>query len=178
MQPKEWLDSRKGKLIAIAVVALFVIGGLYFILRGGEEKRGPSYDPEIELPSDYGLLMDAPIDNGSMMFSAMLSSLAVDSDGNYHPMFILGEDGSLDEHQIDTIDKMGLGSYEFLLFTKDPESPPSAANQVNIFGTYDMDPMALADFKGFDGLMTVASYKEALWASSIAQRKNLVEILF
>ncbi|MGA1820031.1 MAG: C25 family cysteine peptidase [Thermoplasmatota archaeon] len=176
MQPKEWLGSRKGKIITVSVAILLVIGGLYFLLRGGGEKKGPGYEPEIDLPAEYGIIMDEPADNDSMMFSALLSSLVVDREGDYHPMFILDEDGALDDHQMDTIQKMGLDSFEFLLFTKDPETPPPAANQVNVMGTYDMGPLSLARFKGFDGLLTVSSYEEALWAASIARKMNLVMV--
>ncbi|MBN1390045.1 MAG: hypothetical protein JXA22_05325 [Candidatus Thermoplasmatota archaeon] len=176
MASGEWVRTRKGMVISIAIAALFVAGGLYFIFRGGEKERGPRYEPDLELPSKYVILMDAPADNGSMMFSAMLSSIAVDRTGQYHPMFILEKEGTLDEHQMDTIDKMGLSSHDFILFTKDPENPPGVSAQVKITTTLEMVPSSLARFNGFDGLLTVSSYEEALWAASIANKKNLVMI--
>lgn len=179
MESKDWLSSKRNKTIAaIGIMAILVVaGGLFLILRGPEEEKGPQYDPSIELPADYGIIMDNPKDNDSMMFSALLSSIAVEEDGTYHPMFILTEDGELDEHQLDTIAKMGMEDLPFLIFTDDPESPPLANSQVsNVFGVYAMEGTEMGDFMGFEGVMTVETYEEALWASSIAKNKNLALI--
>lgn len=177
MESKDWLSTKKGKMtVAVALVALIIAaGGLFLLLRGPPEEKGIEYDPSIELPSDYGILMENPVDNRTMMFSAMLSSLAVEEDGTYHPMFILTEDGMLDDHQLDTIEKMGMEDLPFLVFTEDPETEPPAARQVNkVEGIYAIDGLTLAEFKGFTDVLTVATYEEALWASSIAKRENKV----
>lgn len=178
MRPKARLSSNRKKALVIGIVAMLAVaGGLFLLLRGEKEEKGPEYDPSIELPADYGLIMDAPSDNDSMMFSAMLSSLAVEKDGTYHPMFILTDEGQLDDHQLDTIDKMGMDDLPFLIFTSDPESPPGAQNQVNnVFGIYTMEGMEMGDFMGFDGLLTVETYEEALWASPIAKNLDLAMV--
>ncbi|MGA1822641.1 MAG: C25 family cysteine peptidase, partial [Thermoplasmatota archaeon] len=44
------------------------------------------------------------------------------------------------------------------------------------FVTYDMSPESLARFAGFEGIITVADYEEALWASTIANVKNHVMV--
>jgi hypothetical protein len=177
MESRGFLSSKKGKMtISVAVVAiLLVAGGLYLILKKPKEGEGIRYDPSIELPADYGIIMENPNDNSSMMFSAMLSSIAVEDDGTYHPLFILTEDGMLDDHQLDTIDKMGMSDLPFLVFTEDPLTQPPASKQVaNIHGIYSMDGDSLGDFMGFDDVLTVATYEEALWASSIAKKENKV----
>jgi hypothetical protein len=165
-------------VITISVIVILLLGGaLYLALRGKERPTGPEYDPDVELPADYVILMDAPKDNESMMFSAMLSTLIVDKDGNYHPFFILDENGRLDDHQMDTIEKMDLNTYEFILFTENPDEPHPVAQQFTMFDTYDMGPESIARFKGFDGIMTVEDYEEALWASPIAQKTNQVMVV-
>ncbi|MFO8051826.1 MAG: C25 family cysteine peptidase [Thermoplasmatota archaeon] len=174
MQLKEWLGSRRGKvIIALAVAGILIIAGLIVLPRKPVEE-GPRYEPDIETPANYVLLMDEPADNGSIMFANMLSSLAVDDSGNYHPLFFLGPDGGLDEHHMDSIEKMGLESYDFILFTRDPENPPSVTNQVNVDLVLDMGPDTIARFQGFDGIITVEDSEEALWASTIAKRTNKV----
>ncbi|MFW3147354.1 MAG: C25 family cysteine peptidase [Thermoplasmatota archaeon] len=177
MHPKEWLSSRQGKVvIAVAVAALLLIAGIAVLLPEEKKARGPTYDPDIELAANYMLIMDEPSDNASMLFAAQLSTLAVDENGGYHPLFFLNPDGSLDEHQMDSIDKLGLGGYEIHLFTRDPENPPAATNQFTIDNIYDMDPSTPARFMGFDGIMTVENYEEALWAAPIAKNKNLAMV--
>ncbi|MEA3559241.1 MAG: hypothetical protein U9R75_08320, partial [Candidatus Thermoplasmatota archaeon] len=172
MQLKEWLSTKQGKIfMALAVAGSLLIAGLMFFPKG-EKERGPEYEPDLEVPGNYVMLMDEPADNGSIMFSTMLSSLAVDDKGNYHPLFFLTPEGELDDHQMDSIDKMGLGSYDYILFTKDPENPPSVTNQINVDLILDMGPETVARFKGFEGILTVEDHEEALWASTIAKKTN------
>ncbi len=174
MQPKDWFSSRQGKILTISAIVLILVGaGIFYLLRG-EEGKGPEYDPDVELPARYVILMESPSDNDSMMFSAMLSSIAVDRNGQYHPLFILQDDGTLDEHQLDSIEKMGMGSWDFLLFAEDPDNPPSVGGGIDVKETYDTSPNSLARFMGFDGLLTVSTFEEALWASPIASVTNKV----
>ncbi|RLF66090.1 MAG: hypothetical protein DRN57_07795 [Thermoplasmata archaeon] len=167
--------TRKKALAAAGVVAILLIaGGLFMLFYGPERKEGMRYEPWVDLPGDYGILVEAPSGNDSMMFYAMLSSLAVEENGKYHPMFILTDEGALDAHQLDTIDRMGMEDLPFLVFTEDPETPPSAAKEVKVFDVFDMGGTSLARFRGFEDILTVANYEEALWASAIARRTNRV----
>ena len=163
-------------IIISAVLFILLSGGLFFLLRGEEEDEGVRYDPTEELPQDYGIIMEAPFDNDTMMFTAMLSSLAVEEDGTYHPMFILEEDGGLDAHQMDTIEKADLLNRGYLLFMNDPEANLKVEGQVDIFGKYDMGPGSLGRFMGFNGIISVSTFEEALWASSIAKKTGKVMV--
>ncbi len=163
-------------MVISAVLFLLLSGGLFFLLRVEEEDIGLVYDPTEELPQDYGIMMEAPFDNDTMMFTAMLSSLAVEEDGTYHPMFILEEDGGLDAHQMDTIEKADLLNRGYLLFMNDPETNLKVEGQVDIFGKYDMGPLSLARFMGFNDIISVSTFEEALWASSIAKRTDKVMV--
>lgn len=179
MQSEGWLSKSKNKtILAIAIVSILIVAGIAaFFMSGVKEDKGFIYSPTIELPQEYGIIMEEPTDNDTMMFAAMLSSLAVEKDGTYHPFFILEEGGNLDDHQLDTIDKMGLGNMPYLIFSNDPETDPPAAGQVSeVFGVYGMEGQELAEFMGFEGVLTVASYEEALWAASIAKNSNRVMI--
>ncbi len=165
------------KIIVIsAVLFILLSGGLFFLLRGEEEDKGVIYDPTEELPQDYGIIMEAPFDNDTMMFTAMLSSLAVEEDGTYHPMFILEEDGGLDAHQMDTIEKADLLNRGYLLFMNDPETNLKVEEQVDIVGKYDMEPESLGRFMGFNDIISVSTFEEALWASSIAKKTGKVMV--
>jgi len=169
-------DKRTRWIMTAAVVSLLVLGGLTYLLLREAPPEGPSYEPTEELPEDYGVLMEMPNDNCSMLFSAMLSSLVVDSDGTYHPFFILDEDGGLDSHQMDTVEKAGLLSLPFLLFSNDPEKELKVQGQVEVHGNYEMGPGTLGIFKGFDDILTVSTFEEALWASTVAKHTNRVMI--
>ena len=178
MQSKDSSNSGKNKvIISIAVIAIIVLaGGLFLLLSKPAAEEVLIYEPTEELPADYGIIVESPEDNDTLLFTAMLSSLAVDGEGEYHPLFVTGESGLLDEHQMDTVVDAGLDSLDYLVFTGDPESTPPLEDQVNVYGYYDMSPMSIARFKGFDGIMTVATYEEALWAASIAALKNLAMV--
>jgi len=160
---------------AIALVIALLLGSIILgVLLWERPGKADGYDPTVDLPSDFAVLVEEPGDESSMQFVAMLSSLCVESDGTFHPMFILTPEGNLDDHQMDTIDKAGLSDLDFLLFTSDPENPPPVSGQVDITAAYDMEPRSLARFKGFDGVLSVGSFEEALWASTVAKRTNKV----
>ena len=174
MQPKNLLKSKKNVAISIGVVVLLLIaGGIYFLLAKPPAEEKFVYQPTEELPQNYGIITEPPQDNETLLFTAMLSTLAVDSDGIYHPLFITDENGMLDDHQMDTITKAGLEDYNYLVFSSDPESKNPVDNQINVHGVYEISSDSIAMFKGFDGIMTVSTYEEALWAASVAAERNL-----
>ncbi len=167
--------KRRTILIAGAsLVVLLLLTSFAYLLLREEGPKGPEYSPSVDLPADYGVLMEMPVDEEGMLFSTMLSSLVVGPDGTYHPYFVLTEDGSLDAHQADTLSSLGLETLDFLLFCKDPEASFPAEGQVKVAGKYDMGPLSLGRFKGFDGLLTVKDHEEGLWAAPIARLTNKV----
>jgi len=109
--------KRRTILIAGAsLVVLLLLTSFAYLLLREKGPKGPEYSPSVDLPADYGVLMEMPVDEDGMMFSTMLSSLVVGPDGTYHPYFVLTEDGSLDAHQADTLSSLGLETLDFLLF--------------------------------------------------------------
>ena len=56
----------------------------------------------------------------------------------------------------------------------DGEVPGALAGQIGVEeqNVFDMDPYRLADFLTYDGYITVASYREALWVSPLANLEN------
>ena len=167
-------DMKQKKYFAIGAVTLLALSaiGLYFLSR--PEKEGiPPYDPTVDLPEDYIVLVDAPRDMDDMMFIASLSSLAVRDE--YHPMFIL-EDGELDGHQLWTIGHSidRIKNSPKLLFTSEEATFENVKEQVDGVVQYNITNDVLAKFKGYSGVLDVNSYREALWASPVARVENKV----
>lgn len=177
MEAKIRMDRDRLKKISIAAVVLLLLGSAIVAFLLWPSKEAPRrYEPTVDLPFDYVILVDEPRDEYGMQFTAMLSSLAVTRTGKYNPMFILTSEGRLDDHQLHTINLLGLDQGSILLFTEDPENPPSVSEQVSVAGTYCMSPYSLSRFKGFDDMMSVSSFEEALWAAPIAKKLNLVMV--
>ena len=168
------LNSKQKKYFAISAVAVVGLAalGIFYFTRPGEEGI-PPYEPTIDLPENYIVLVDEPENMDDMMFIASLSSIAVRE--QYHPMFIL-EDGSLDEHQLWTIDHMvdNIKNAPKLLITSEEATYNSVKAQVDGVVRYNVSNDVLASFRGFDGVIDVNSYPEALWAASVAAVENRV----
>jgi hypothetical protein len=174
----------KQKIIAVSIAGLvllaILIAGIMYISRGIEE--GWKYDPNTDLPPDYMILVDKPDTMHEMAFVAALSSLAVhqtmDGAPSYHPMFIL-QDGMLTEHQLHTIETLANKDVPKLVFAVNGVLPDGLGNQVTIEeqNVFDMDGKRLGDFFTYDGYISVASYREALWVSPLANMENKVIII-
>ena len=167
-------STKRKKHFAIGAVALLTVSalGLYFLTR--PKKEGiPPYDPTIDLPQDYVILVDAPENLKDMMFIASLSSLAVREE--YHPLFILDQ-GKLDEHQLWTLEHSidRIKNSPKLLFTSEDATYQSVKDQVDGVVRYNITNNVLAKFKGYSGVLDVNSYAEALWASPVARVENKV----
>jgi hypothetical protein len=157
----------KKKAFALLVTSVIVIAALAYLFRG-EEAR-PEHEPTIDLPGQYMVLVDEPETEEDMTFIAALSSLVIRE--NYNPMFIL-QDGSLDQYQLWTIEHMSIKDVPKLLFTNSEEVISSVQSQVENVEVYEKSNDILKDFKGFDGTISVGSYREALWVAPLANLEN------
>ena len=176
--------DNKQKIIAVSIAGLIILAGLImgimYITRDVDE--GWKYDPSVDLPPDYMIFVDKPDTMHKMAFVAALSSLAVHQtlpEGpRYHPMFIL-QDGALTPHQLHTIETLANKDVPKLVFTSDGLVPSALAGQVSIEeqNVFDMDGKRLADFFTYDGYISTANYREALWVSPLANLENKVIII-
>ena len=164
--------NKRVKMI-IAVFLCLMLVAVAVILYSPAAPPEAGYDPSLELPSDYMVLVEEPQTLEDLTFIAALSSIVV-HDG-YHPMFIL-DDGKLDQHQMWTIGYVGIADLPVLLFTDNPDLQANLADQVTINDTdvFSKSPDVLAQFKGFDDVISVASYQEALWVAPLANVENKV----
>jgi hypothetical protein len=160
------LMDRK-KVFALVVSSIIIIAALAYLFRGAEVRA--KHEPTIDLSAEYMVLVDAPENEEDMMFIAALSSLVVH--GGYNPMFIL-ENGSLDDHQLWTIQHMNIYDVPKLLFTNSDEVAASVQSQVENVEVFERNKDVLLDFKGFDGTISVGSYEEAMWVAPLANIEN------
>jgi len=181
-------------LVALGIVAIMLISGigLYAMNQNGEETNYP----HIPLAEDYMLFVDAPADEGDMMMIASISMLAVHSEGTgkeYHPLFILDENGLLDDHELWTLRHLGVrgsgGNLTKYVFSNHAGGIEGQLNTAGIPGNVVHINLTREDVNyfmrtkinrhgdgagGFKGEIKVSSYKEALWVSSLAAVENKV----
>ncbi|MCK5414984.1 MAG: hypothetical protein KAJ35_06360, partial [Thermoplasmata archaeon] len=171
------LRTKRGiQVIAVLMVAIL----LFTVIVVWSPAASTEYTPppaENDLPEQYFILVDEPADEMNMAFIAALSSIQFTND-HYHPMFILDE-GQLDDHQLYTVQTMSAYDAPFLLFTDSEDTRSYVEDQLgagNVIA-YPASDDVLATFQGFDGMISVASYAEAMWVSPLAQVENKVIIL-
>jgi hypothetical protein len=155
------------KVFALLVTTVLILGAIIILFSGDEAKS--KHIPTYDLPVQYMVLVDGAENEEDLFFIAALSSIVV-HDG-YHPMFIL-ENGSLSDYQLFTIDHMDIKDVPKLLFTNTEEVASAVSSQVENVEVFEKIPKTLLDFKGFDGYISVASYKEALWVAPLANYQN------
>lgn len=155
------------RVFAVAVTAILLIAILAYLLSPEEVKA--KHKPTLDLPSDYMIIVDEPENEWDMMFVAALSPLVVNN--GYHPMFIVGN-GSLDDHQMWTIDHMTISDAPKLLFTNSEETAGAIASQLENVEVFEKSANILREFRGFDGSISVGSYEEALWVAPLANVEN------
>jgi hypothetical protein len=148
------MDSKK--VFAVTAVSVLLIVAIAYLFMGEDENQ-------------YMVFVDEPETSEDMMFIACLSSIVVRN--NYNPMFILGN-GSLTDHQLWTIEHMTIKDVPKLLFTNSEDVLATVSSQVENVEAFPRTPGILREFKGFDGEITVASYKEALWVAPLANLEN------
>ncbi len=169
-----WKDKR----LVVVVAALMILAGLIILYPSGGADKGYVYAPTIQLPEDlYIVLVDEPENDYDLTFIAALSSIVV-RNGEYHPMFIL-ENGALDEHQLWSIEHMNLMDVTKIIFTDQDSTLENLKAQIPINDnfTFIPKPMVLGDFIGFDGFISVGSYKESLWVAPLAKVENKVIVI-
>lgn len=165
------MSNRIKMIIAVIVcLMLLAVAVLFYTPTTPAPDR---YDPSIELPDDYIVLVEEPQSMEDLTFIAALSSIVVHN--GYHPMFIL-DDGKLDQHQLWTMSYVGIEELPVLLFTDNEDLTANLQDQVTINEnhTFPKDPAVLAKFKGFEDVITVGSYQEALWVAPLANVENKV----
>jgi hypothetical protein len=160
------------KVLSIAVVCMLLV--MVFVFTRGEVEK-PAKLPTIELPDDYIVIAELPHTEVQRAFVASLSSIIVRGD-EYHPFF-LTVNGMLDEHQMWTLFNMGLASTPKLLFTNSETITASVESQLENVQVFPALNDTLADFKGFNGTLSVNSYEEALWAAPVAHLEDKVIVL-
>lgn len=165
------MNTRKKKLIALGIASIMIIALILLLSPTGEEKE--SKLPSTELPEQYMVLVDEPFIEEERTFTACLSSIAVRD--KYNPFFIL-DDGSLDSHQLSTINNLTIKDVPKLLFTFNEDTISNVESQIGNVTVYEPTPETLMDFKGYDGIITVGSYEEAIWASPLARVENKILI--
>lgn len=164
------------KVLALVVVAILI--GAAVMFWPAPETPGPKYSPTIELPGDYMVFVDAPIEEEDHMFIAMLSSIVVHE--GYHAMWILTPDGELNDHSLWTFQNLKNNDVSAVIFSDNEGTADKLKAQgVNVVEdlVFPKDGKILGEFMGYDDWLPVASLKEAVWASGYAHYTNRVMIL-
>ncbi|MEW5759820.1 MAG: C25 family cysteine peptidase [Candidatus Thermoplasmatota archaeon] len=151
----------------IALVIIFLIIAVIVLFRPVEK---PKPKIEYKLPDEYIVLIDEPKDEFEMSFVSALSPIIMYKN-KYHPFFIL-DNGSLDRHQLWTIEKMKIKDKKKLLFTNSLATIDNVNRQVSNVINYPISNKFLKNLVGFNGSYKVSSYKEAIWVSPLATIEN------
>ena len=163
------------KMLALLIVVILLIGALA-IPKMLEDDEEDSITPTVELAENYVIIVDEPESEEERAMIAALSALAV-HDGVYHPMFQV-EGDTLDDHTMWTIEHSTFSEATKYLFTNDPAIVTSVGGQVsNVVEmpfTRKEFNTAMQSFIGYDGKISVGSYKEAMWVSGLANLQNKV----
>jgi hypothetical protein len=169
----------KDKALTASVVIILICAGAFVLLPSAPKERLYKYAPTMDLPEDFMIFVEKPAGEDDMTFIAALSSLAV-SDDDYHPMFIFDPAEGLDTHQLWTIEHMDIQDVPKLVFANSDGIVDKLRSQVGEIPDEDVftpSNTVLGKFKGFNGYITVGSYKEALWVAPLAKIENKVIIM-
>ncbi len=158
---------RDRRLWAVAAVALLIAAGAGVWLSAKPLVR--AHIPSFVLPTDYVVAVEEPQSEWDMMFIACLAPVVTHN--GYHPMFVL-EDGKLDDHSLWTLQSSDLANLPVLLFSNSSEVEARLREQLGDVVRLSTSRKTLQDFAGFEGHITVRSYREALWVSGLAALRN------
>jgi len=159
--------TRTRKMVAAAVVTAVVLAGLGLILPG--KPIATARVPTYVLPTDYIIAVEEPQTEYEMAFIACLSPVI--NHNGYHPFFIL-EGGQLDAHSLSTVQSSDLSDLPVLLFSNSSDAEKSLSGQLANVKRLNMTRATLENFAGFEGRITVRSFREALWVAGLAAAKN------
>ena len=172
-------SSLRMKISVLAVASLLILLGILYAVLRPEEKKVDRYSPVVELPADFAVIVDHPLSIEDRMAIACLTPVLFQG-GGYHPLIILNEDNSLPRQVIYTLTHLKR-DYTKILFT-DSEGRASALNgqlsgaslsQIEEENVFPLTADICSRFIGFDDIITVSSYEEALWAAPIARHDNM-----
>lgn len=163
---------------AAAIVVLLLAGVMALVLFRPKEEAKDYYEPEVELPADYTVIVEYPKSQEDLFAIATLTPVLF-KDGRYHPMMILSPEDELSRQQLFTMSHWKTDR-EKIFFSNSPELSEKITMQLDSEGlmginegaTYPLTNLVSGTFFGFDGVITVASYKEALLTASLAKQKN------
>ncbi|PKK85785.1 MAG: hypothetical protein CVT48_04015 [Thermoplasmata archaeon HGW-Thermoplasmata-1] len=164
--------------LTLAIAGLFAFSALAGCIGGDAETKEIKYSEMelIELSSPCIIAVNEPKNDAEMAFAASLTQLSVRV-GGYNPLFVL-DNGTFDAHQLFTISSMGLdaapifffmlleneGVFESGYYITEPDNTNSRVIAI--------ERNVPLPFKGFDGVISVGSYAEALWVSGLAAAEN------
>ena len=176
---------RTVKIAAIAVVVMLgMVGALVFLMTRPEVEVVDDYSPTQELPSDYIIITDYPQNEEDLMAIVTLSPLVQKGkDAPYHLLIVMDPEGGLSSQELYTLSHLRTDR-EKILFTNGESSMDTINSQLSDAAltpiaeenTFPLTPEICSIFEGFDGVMTVASYEEALWATTAACSQNLAMV--
>ena len=175
------------KLVAVVVVALFILASLSLVaLDWSDDDEKSAKAGENPLADNYMVFVDAPTTDEEMALIYALSCLSVRGE-EYFPLYIIGEMG-LDDHQLWTIQHSVNSDAGKYLFTNGAQV--TVEQQLRGIGaegeiikynfTRNDVNTALRGFlvnEGpyqFEGEIKVASHHEALWVSPLAAHRNFI----
>ncbi|MGA1821538.1 MAG: C25 family cysteine peptidase [Thermoplasmatota archaeon] len=166
------------KIGAAAVVVILVIGVVMLFALRAEEEREEEYSPDTELPEDFMVIVDNPSSEEDLLAIAALTPLLY-LGGDYHPLVIIEEDGDLSPQLLFTLTNLETDR-EKLIFSNREDTFAKVNAQLGNSGLseaaegmlFPLTTDVCSRFVGFDGIMTVGSYEEALWAAPIAKMDN------
>ena len=176
-------DHRKTptKLLTLFVLSLFIATAFAGCFGDDDDETKVNYEGQ-ELIDSYSLYIQEPQNEEEMLLASVITASLTLTNETYHPMFIL-EDGKLDSHQLHTIAASANRYSAKYLFssTNTSDEIGSQLSSVDVdaeimYVPFTMEAVntllrnftAYEDDVQFTGEITVASYRESLWAAPLA----------
>lgn len=167
------------KIAAVSFAVILVIGVIMLFALRGEGEKEEEYSPDTGLPEDFMVIVDNPRTEDELLAVASLTPLLF-LGGEYHPLVIIEEDGDLSTQLLFTLTHLDTDR-EKLIFSNREDTFAKVNAQLGNNGLteapegmhFPLTSDVCSRFDGFDGIMTVASYEEALWAAPIAKMDNM-----
>jgi len=177
-------DDGRARISRPALVRIAIVIGIIFLMTGGlaifllrpTEKPGMVYEPDTELPADYMFIVDYPETQEDLFSIAALTS-AQFMGGDYHPLVVCSPEGGLSRQLLFTLENLETDRQKYLFTNKDTsltfintQLGDIGASSISDENVFPLTTDITSRFVGFNKLMTVSSYEEALW--SVVYAKN------